>query len=147
LFDNKWGDVYIKENLYQDTYFSVVTETVFDYPYSFRTEKIWKPVAMGHPWIVAANRGYYRDMHNLGFQTFAHVIDESFDQIDNDADRFDRIAMIVKDLCRQNLSEFLDQCQAVCKYNQQHLSDTGYRIIQEFPNRFFQFIREHGFNE
>jgi len=147
LFNNEWGDIYIKPEQYIDTYFSLVTETVFDYPYSFRTEKIWKPMAIGHPWIVAANRGYYRDIRNLGFQTFAHVIDESFDLIDNDADRFDRIAMIIKDLCEQNLPEFLDQCRSVCKYNQQHLSDTRYRIIQEFPNRFFQFIREHGFDE
>jgi len=147
LFDNQWGDIYIKPEQYIDTYFSLVTETVFDYPYSFRTEKIWKPIAMGHPWLAAANRGYYRDMHNLGFKTFGHVIDESFDQIDNDTDRLKRIAMIVQDLCQQDLTEFLDHCQSVCKYNQQHLADTRYRIIQEFPNRFFQFIRKHGFDE
>ena len=79
LFDNKWGDVYVKANLYLDTYFSVVTETVFEYPYSFRTEKIWKPISIGHPWVAVANCGYYRDLHNLGFKTFGNLIDESFD--------------------------------------------------------------------
>jgi len=143
LFDNKWGDVYIKDNLYQDTYFSVVTETVFDYPYSFRTEKIWKPMAIGHPWIAVANQGFYRDLHNLGFKSFAPVIDETFDQIENNQDRLDRIAQIVKDLCQQDLASLLDECYNVCKYNQQHLAEMRVKIRKEFPDRFFKFISTH----
>jgi hypothetical protein len=147
LFDNKWGDVYIKPELYQDTYFSIVTETVFDYPYSFRTEKIWKPIAIGHPWIAVANAGFYRDMHNLGFQTFKNTIDESFDQIENNADRLDRIAQVVLDLCQQDLVTFIKECYNVCKYNQQHLAELSQKVPQEFPNRFFQFIKKYQFNE
>jgi hypothetical protein len=147
LFDNKWGDVYLKANLYLDTYFSVVTETVFDYPYSFRTEKIWKPIAIGHPWIAVANAGFYRDIRNLGFQTFEAVIDESFDQIDNNKDRLDRIAQVVKDLCQQDLASFVKECYNVCKYNQQHLAQMRNQVRQEFPERFFHFIRAHHFNE
>jgi hypothetical protein len=143
LFDNKWGDVYIKDNLYQDTYFSVVTETVFDYPYSFRTEKIWKPMAIGHPWIAVANQGFYRDLHNLGFKSFAPVIDETFDQIENNQDRLDRIAQIVKDLCQQDLASLLDECYNVCKYNQQHLAQMRMKVRQEFPARFQQFINHY----
>jgi hypothetical protein len=41
LFAGEWGEIYLKAEPYIDTYFSVVTETVFNYPYSFRTEKIW----------------------------------------------------------------------------------------------------------
>ena len=147
MFDNKWGDVYIKENLYQDTYFSLVTETVFGYPHSFRTEKIWKPVAIGHPWIAVANQGFYRDMHNLGFQTFGHVIDESFDSIANNHDRIERIAEVVKDLCQQDLAAFLKECYNVCKYNQQHLAEMRTKVRKEFPDRFFQFIKKYQFDE
>lgn len=142
LFNNEWGEMYINPKAYIDTYFSVVTETVFSYPYSFRTEKIWKPVAMGHPFVVATNRGYYRDLHQLGFRTFGHVIDETFDMIDNDQDRLERIAQVVNDLCQQDLAEFLDQCYNVCKYNQQHYHELRSQVPQEFPNRFFQFINE-----
>ena len=38
LFNNEWGEIYLKSEPYIDSYFSVVTETVFNYPYSFRTE-------------------------------------------------------------------------------------------------------------
>jgi hypothetical protein len=147
LFDNKWGDVYIKDNLYQDTYFSIVTETVFDYPYSFRTEKIWKPVAIGHPWIAVANYGFYRDIRNLGFQTFGHLIDEDFDLIENNEDRLERIAQVVKDLCQQDLAAFVKECYNVCKYNQQHLAEMRVKVRQEFPDRFFQFIKKYQFDE
>jgi hypothetical protein len=143
LFNQEWGDIYIEPAPYIDTYFSLVTETVFEYPYSFRTEKIWKPIAMGHPFIVVANAGYYRDLHNLGFKTFNHVIDESFDNIDNNQKRIEYIAQVVKDLCQQDLASFLKECYTVCKYNQQHLAEMRIQIRQEFPDRFFQFVKQY----
>lgn len=143
LFSNTWADGLIVPDQYIDTYFSLVTETVFDYPYSFRTEKIWKPVAIGHPFVVASSRGYYRDLRNLGFQTFGHVIDESFDLIENNQDRMDRIVAIVKDLCQQDLASFLDACYNICKYNQQHYAAMRCQIVREFPERFAQFIYKH----
>lgn len=143
LFNNLWGEIYIRPEPYIDTYFSVVTETVFDYAHSFRTEKIAKPLCQGHPWIAAANAGFYKDMHNLGFQTFGHVIDESFDSIDNAQDRINRIVAIVDDLCGQDLLQLLTACESVCKYNQQHLREISHKWQQELPSRFFDFLSQH----
>ena len=142
LFNNEWGEIYLNPAPYIDTYFSLVTETVFDYPYTFRTEKIWKPIAIGHPWIVAGNRGYYRDMQQLGFKTFGHLIDESFDLLDNKQDRIERLSAVVEDLCQQNLPAFLAAAEETCKYNQHHLVELRTRVRQEFPQRFEQFINE-----
>jgi hypothetical protein len=143
LFDNKWGDVYIRAEPYIDTYFSLVSETVCDYPYSLRSEKIYKPIAMGHPFVAVSNQGFYRDLHHAGFQTFGNLIDESFDLIDNNQDRLDRIAQVVKDLCASDLAEFLVASRAVTKYNQQHLAAEGPRIFREFPDRFINFIQSN----
>jgi len=143
LFDTHWGEIYLEPAPYIDTYFSLVTETVFEYPYSFRTEKIAKPLAMGHPWICATSVGFYRDMHKLGFQTFGHVIDESFDSINNHQDRMERITMIVNDLCQQDLASFLNECYNVCKYNQQHLAEMRTQVRKEFPAQFTQFIKKY----
>ena len=144
LFNNTWGEVYLQTEPYRDTYFSVITETVFgESNHSFRTEKIVKPLAIGHPWLVAANRGYYRDLRNLGFQTFGHAIDESFDLIDSPQDRINRIVAVVDDLCRQDLASFLDSCYNVCKYNQQHLVELREQIRKEFPDRFWQFLQQY----
>jgi len=143
LFGNQWGDIYIRAEPYIDTYFSLVTETVFDYPYSLRSEKIYKPIAMGHPFVAVANRGFYRDLRNIGFQTYHSLIDESFDLIDNNQDRLDRISAVVEDLCADDLDEFLVAAQAISKYNQQHMAELGPRIYQEFPDRFWRFLQQH----
>jgi hypothetical protein len=143
LFNNEWGELYINPVMYTDTYFSVIAETVFCYPHSFRTEKLWKPVAMGHPFLVAANQGYYQDLQNLGFKTFGHLIDESFDQISSNQDRVTRVAETIKDLCQQDLVSFLLAAKETCKYNQQLLGEYNIKILKEFPSRFFQFLDQH----
>jgi hypothetical protein len=143
LFNNTWGDAVVDSAAYRDTYFSLVTETVFNYPYSFRTEKIWKPVAVGHPFIAVANRGFYRDMHKLGFRTFGHDVDESFDLIDNSQDRIERISQVVEDLCQQDLASFYKECYNVCKYNQELYAEMRHQVPRELPNQFHQFINQH----
>lgn len=142
LFGNDWGAIYINADAYIDTYFSLVTETVCTHPYSFRTEKIWKPIAMGHPWIAVANRGYYQSMRNLGFQTFNSLIDESFDQIDNDQQRLERIVTVVKDLCEQNLEHFLAEARPICDHNRQHLALMSESVRQQLPDRFWNWVTQ-----
>jgi hypothetical protein len=141
LFNNTWGEIYLKAEPYIDTYFSLITETVVEQPWPFRTEKIAKPLAIGHPFIVASSPGYYRDLHRLGFKTFGHVIDESFDSIQNHQDRMDRIITIVQDLCQQDLALFQKECYNVCKYNQQHLQELVPQLQADFPNKFFNLIK------
>jgi len=143
LFNNTWGDIYLKAEPYIDTYFSLVTETVFFYPHSLRSEKIYKPIAMGHPFIAVANCGFYRDLHKLGFKTFGHLIDESFDTIEDNQSRIERIAEVVEDLCQQDLASFLDSCHDICKYNQQRYAEARLEVREEFPDRFLNFLNQH----
>ena len=145
LFRREWGEIYLEPKIYIDSYFSLVTETVCaESSISFRTEKIAKPLAMGHPFIVAANPGFLRDLRRLGFRTFAHVIDESYDQIQDPQQRMDTILDIVHDLCQQDLDSFTTACQDVCKYNQQHLDEFTRQERRDFPDRFLNFIAQHG---
>ena len=143
LFRREWGEIYLTPEPYVDTYFSLVTETICaESTYSFRTEKTAKPLAMGHPFIIASNAGFYRDLRRMGFQTFGHVIDESFDSIEHHQDRMDRIVEVVTDLCQQNLASFLKECYNVCKYNQEHLAVLRDQERKKFPERFIQYINE-----
>lgn len=143
LFNHEWGEIYLQAQQYIDTYFSLVTETVHEWPCSFRTEKIWKPIAIGHPWIAVANQGFYRDMRDLGFRTFGDIIDESFDAIEDAAERLDRVAMLVTDICKSGPLEFMLACQDICKYNQQHLLSLKKPLLDQFPEKFFSFLRSH----
>jgi hypothetical protein len=147
LFNQQWGEIYLKDLPYLHTHFSLITETVFDYPHSFRTEKIWKPIAIGHPFVVATNCGYYRDLHQLGFQTFGHLIDESFDQIEDNQHRLERIAQEVEWLCQQDLAKFTREAYNMCKYNQQLLAELSIKTRQELPHRISKFLEDYQSHE
>ena len=142
LFNDTWGDAIVNPNCYTDTCFSVVTETIYEYPYTFRTEKIWKPILMAHPWIAVANKGYYRDMHKAGFQTFGKLIDESFDLIDNSQDRIERIISTVNDIVQNGSEAFLQTSRNICKYNQQHLVEYNRQQRAELPIKLLDHINE-----
>lgn len=143
LFNGLWGEIYLWAEPYIDTYFSVISETVFDYPYSLRSEKIYKPIAIGHPFVAAANCGFYRDLHRAGFKTFGHLIDESFDRIENNQDRLERIITVVQDLCYQNLNEFVVAARDICAYNQLHMSDQAVKIKGSFIDNFRLFVERY----
>lgn len=140
LFDNAWGDAVVNGKCYQDTWFSVVTETVFDSPHAFRTEKIWKPILMEHPFIVAAGPGYYRDLKQAGFRTFDNVIDESFDDIEPTDQRLDFIIQEISRICSMDLRVLWHETQPARKYNRQRLIEYHKELCAQFPNNLRQYL-------
>lgn len=143
---NKWPGGIIYPPIYKDSYFSVVTETNFELPYSYRTEKIYKPLKIGHPFIAAANYGFYRDLHSMGFKTFDHLIDESFDLIDDNDLRLNKIADIVEELCKSNLDDFLLAAKDICKHNREIMLETidpkdNKDLLVQFIERFNRYAR------
>jgi hypothetical protein len=142
LFNNTWGDAIVNYRCYTDTWFSLVTETIYDYPYTFRTEKIWKPVLMGHPFVAAANRGYLRDLRHAGFQTFHTLIDEGFDQIDCPQDRLEHIISVVDHICANGPDEFWAASRDICKYNQQYLVEYNREQRAQLPRNLLDYINE-----
>jgi hypothetical protein len=142
LFGNTWGDAIVNHRCYTDTWFSLVTETIYDYPYTFRTEKIWKPVLMAHPFVVAANPGYLRDLRNAGFQTFHTLIDEGYDQIDSPHHRSERIIDTVRDISLNGAAKFWEASRDICKYNQQHLVEYNREQRAQLPRNLLNYINE-----
>jgi hypothetical protein len=142
LFNNTWGDAIVNHRCYTDTWFSLVSETVFDYPHSFRTEKIWKPILMGHPFVVAANPGFYRDLHNAGFRTFGSIIDERFDLIDRPLDRLGCIISEIDYICREGPEIFWAAAQDICKYNRERLVEYNREQRLQFPNNLKKYLDE-----
>ena len=142
LFGNTWGDAIVNPRCYTDTWFSLVSETIFDYPHTFRTEKIWKPVLMSHPFVAAANRGYYHDLHRIGFRTFGSLIDESFDEIDRPDERLDRIISEIDYICKTGSDKFWAAAQDVCKYNRERLIEYNQEQRKQLPNNLKRYLDE-----
>jgi hypothetical protein len=81
---------------FNNTAISVVLETVFDSRIHL-TEKILRPIACGHPFILAAGPGSLKLLRSYGFHTFAGYINESYDDIQ---DAQERLAAIVSEMRR-----------------------------------------------
>lgn len=131
---------------YIDTYFSLVTETLFHTPpddsFPFLTEKIWKPILFGHPWVCASVPRYYQKLHNKGFRSFGKWIDESFDLIDDHSERLFRLSNAVEDLCRQDLAKFMSETKEICEHNRNLAYELAEKNKIEFPERFIKFIHQ-----
>ena len=140
LFNNTWGDAIINPRAYTDTAFSIVTETIYDYPFTFRTEKIWKPMIMRHPFVAVANVGYYRALHQAGFRTFGDLVDESFDEIWEPRERIEAMIEVIQDIIRNGAQAFLAAAADTCKYNQEHLREHNRRERAALPNTIIDFL-------
>jgi hypothetical protein len=82
---------------YQTSYFSVITETLYNYPIRFLTEKIFRPISHKHPFILLAPPKSLELLKQLGYKTFNTVIDESYD---NELDHNKRIMMVANEIER-----------------------------------------------
>lgn len=144
LFDfqghSEWGESYVYHAMYNDTAFSLVSETVFQGPSSFRTEKIWKPILMKHPWVAAASPGFYRDLHRLGFKTFDSLINEAFDMEYDHQTRLEKICCTVQDICSNGAKDFQNSAQDICEHNYQRMMELPREISADFPVKFCQWI-------
>ena len=90
---------------YQQSWFSVVTETeMLDRPARI-TEKALKPLLNGHPFIVFGNPGSLALIRRLGFVTFPELVDESYDEEPDPARRFELAFAQLRRLCRLDEAE------------------------------------------
>jgi hypothetical protein len=85
---------------YNSTYFSVVAESLMQ-PMTFVTEKTYKPLAYYHPFVVFGTSGTLAHVRGQGFETFGHIIDESYDSELIVNRRFNQVCNIVFDLVKQ----------------------------------------------
>jgi hypothetical protein len=104
---------------WRQTRFSIVNETHFRHDALFISEKTWKPLVNGHPFLLVGMPGSLALLRQLGFRTFSPIIDESYDDILDESDRMHRIAMNIVALGRMNDDVLSDALQAL-KPNVEH---------------------------
>ena len=117
---------------YESTDIEVVLETLFDDDRLHITEKSLRPIACGQPFMLAGTVGSLEYLRGYGFKTFGSVWDESYDLVEDPAERLIQIAELMKYISNWTLEEHADkmaQAQAIADYNRQ------YFFSQEFFNR------------
>jgi hypothetical protein len=98
---------------FYDSAFTIVTETFApvknlnyindEYNVLWTTEKTWKPIAIGHPFMLLGSIGTMKYLQDEGYHTFSEMFDESYDsepdlikRIDLIADNIERLASLPK---------------------------------------------------
>jgi hypothetical protein len=133
-----WTPNHIVPAQYTDSYFSLVTESMIDHV--FLTEKTWKPILAGHPFVLLGAYGTYAKLHDMGFKTFDKWIDESFDVIEDNDQRINAVADSVLKLLQTDLKKFLTESESICRYNQQHYKDIRYTHFEKIHHDLVNFL-------
>jgi len=90
-------------DLYTDSYFNIVLETMIDVDDSsgqFVTEKTLKPIFNNQFFVMVSSADHLRHLRDLGYKTFGRCIDESYDSNTNNQDRFESVLDLTKSLIR-----------------------------------------------
>jgi hypothetical protein len=109
----------------------LVTETVATGRRHHITEKTFKPIALGMPFVIVGTQGSLEYLRGYGFRTFEGIWDESYDSAEDDV-RIARIASLLRSLdelppaAKQHL---FDQAQEVIKHNWNHFYNGGFEAV------------------
>ena len=117
---------------YNNTGINIVLETVVDERIHL-TEKILRPIACGHPFMLAAGPGSLALLRKYGFETFDPLINESYDEIHDSQERLDAIGnemLRLSKMSKQQLATLLKNCFAIAERNKQKF----------FSNEFFDQV-------
>lgn len=134
--------------LFADSHISIINETSFfkkDFLEQgdlynahldsiFLTEKTFRAIACQHPFIMSSRPHTLKHMRRLGYKTFSPYIDESYDDIEDDYKRLQKICEICKDLSNKN-QEFWKHFQSgvrdIVLYNYNHLLTRQHYLLSD----------------
>ena len=115
-----------------DSLLYLVTETVATGRRHHITEKTFKPIALGMPFVLVATAGSLEYLRSYGFKTFGHVWDESYDAIQDDRDRIAAVAGLLRSLCDLSVTERIalyQDCHRTIEHNWNHFYAGGFEHV------------------
>jgi len=125
-------------NIYNETAYSVVTETNFMNSYTFFTEKTVKPILARRLFVAFGGQHYIRNLHNLGFKTFDGILDESYDEEPDQQRRYQMVYEQMQYLFSQPQEMILEQIKPIVEYNYLHMLNTDW--YAEFSKNLSQSL-------
>lgn len=120
---------------YNFTDFEVILETLFDDNRIQLTEKVLRPIALGQPFLLASTHGSLEYLRSYGFRTFASVIDESYDAIEDPVLRLEAIVKSMKEIAswtELERTEKMSIANQIAAYNRKHF----------FSNKFIDQVTD-----
>lgn len=110
----------------------LVTETVATGRRQHLTEKIFKPICLRMPFVVAGTCGSLAYLRSYGFKTFGHLWDETYDDEIHEHQRLEKLTWTIRamdELPRQCKQKLFDQAREICEYNYNHFYNGGFEAV------------------
>ena len=101
--------------VYKNSHYSIIAETNYNSP--FLTEKTGKAILAKRVFVMFAARHHLRELRSLGFQTFDGILDESYDDIEDNEQRWAEAFKQVLWLANQDPVEIYKQAESILQYN------------------------------
>jgi len=115
----------ITKSDYEKTFISVVSETLVDEGTLFITEKTWKPIMVGHPFMILGNQGTLKYLKSIGYKTFSRWINEEYDDISDSPTRSIKIVEELEKLSKKSVEELVEirkEMMEICKHNYENFN-------------------------
>jgi len=116
-----WIAHVIPFGVYNKSAYTIVTETGYKNGVSFPTEKTAKPILGKRLFITFSGQYFLRSLQELGFKTFDDIIDESYDLIEDNEQRFEKAWRCVEQLLNLPQEEILEKVKPIVEHNFNHL--------------------------
>jgi len=101
---------------HSDAYFNFVIESDLNGPVRL-TEKVFKAIKNCQPFVIAGPTGSVAQLREMGYQTFDHVVDHSYDAIGDPTERWDAVC---SEMCRLAKSKKIHSMFVECKADLLH---------------------------
>jgi hypothetical protein len=122
-------------NVIENSFLNIVTETRYDSPFQYISEKTLKPIIAKRPFVLLSSPGTLGLLKSLGFKTFDDWWDESYDQEEDHYKRFEMVYDISQDILSKDdetLKKYLREMRKTLDFNYNHLKNLPEIICSKY---------------
>ena len=113
--------------IYNQTLYTAMIETTIHNDFAMFSEKEAKPIIAKRPFVIFGSKGQLRAFRSLGFKTFEPIIDESYDDIDDKRERWQKVLDSMMMLTNSDHREVYAELSAVLEHNKNHFENTNWK--------------------
>lgn len=135
---------FVPWDIYNHSWYSIVSETVGHAPTFFFSEKTTKVIYAQRVAIWLAPQYFLKTLRELGFQTFDSIIDESYDSIEDPLDRWQLAIKQIEYLKLQDPVKVYQHLQPQLTHNSQWLASWPSRVNQAQQLMFANAVQNLG---
>jgi hypothetical protein len=129
----------IATDVYNNSWYSIVTETNAGAGYRFLTEKTAKPLFGKRIFVCFSSQGHLELLRQQGYETFHRIVDESYDSIPEDEQRWLAAWQQVLALSESDPAITYARCADIIKHNHDHIKHN----IRQNYKQISTFVQSH----